>query len=53
VHIEVVAGIDALTVLVGDLLAADEANHTMLLSALQGAQRGVACWRVHRRRARR
>lgn len=41
-RIEVIEDVDAFAAAAGDLLAADEANHTVLLSALQGARRAVA-----------
>lgn len=41
-RVEVIEDVDAFAAAAGDLLAADEANHTVLLSALQGARRAVA-----------
>ena len=41
-RIEVVADVDAFAAAAGDLLASDEANHTTLLSTLQGARRATA-----------
>jgi RimJ/RimL family protein N-acetyltransferase len=38
VRVEVIEDIDAFAAAAGDLLASDEANHTVLLSALQGAR---------------
>lgn len=40
-HIEVIDDVDAFAAAAGDLLAADEAHHTVLLSALQGARRAI------------
>jgi hypothetical protein len=42
VRVEVIEDVDAFAAAAGDFLAADEAHHTVLLSALQGARRDVA-----------
>jgi hypothetical protein len=41
VDLEVIDDVDASAGAAGDLLAADEAHHTVLLSALQGARRAI------------
>lgn len=41
-RIEVIEDVDAFAAAAGDLLVADEAQHTVLLSALQGARRALA-----------
>jgi hypothetical protein len=42
VRVEVIEDVDAFAAAAGDFLSANEAHHTVLLSALQGARRDVA-----------